>query len=150
MLKSRDLMTREVFTLPATLSLPEAAWALMHHGLSAAPVRDGKGRLVGVLSEADLIDETRDGGLGDEATVADVMTPALLAVAEDDPAMNAAHLMVDHRIHHVVVLAAGGELVGMLTPMHFMKRLADDLHLDDDDLDVLGGDDDQSPTPTHH
>ena len=64
MLTVADLMTREVFTLPASLSLDGAAWALMHRGVSGAPVCDDDGKVVGVLSETELLEarvETPDG-----------------------------------------------------------------------------------------
>ena len=56
MLRAADIMTRRVFTLPASLSLEGAAWALAHRGVSGAPVLDDDGQLVGVLSDAgDLV-----------------------------------------------------------------------------------------------
>jgi predicted transcriptional regulator len=122
-LKARDLMTRDVFTLPASLSLGEAAWALMHRGVTGAPVRDAAGRLVGMVSNADLVDPERGAGGGEPQTIEDVMTPALIAVEEDDPAIEAVHLMVAHGVHRVVVLKRSGELLGIITPMDFLRRL---------------------------
>ena len=55
-LSAADIMTRRVFTLPASLSLEGAAWALAHRGVSGAPVLDDDGQLVGVLSETDLLE----------------------------------------------------------------------------------------------
>jgi predicted transcriptional regulator len=131
MLKARELMTRDVFTLPASLSLDEAAWALMHRGVSGAPVRDRDGSLVGVVSNADLVNPERGPGDGDPArTVADVMTPAVIAVGQDDPAVDAVHLMIDHGVHRVMVLGPEGELLGILTPMDFLRRLLVEGHLE--------------------
>jgi predicted transcriptional regulator len=132
MLKARDLMSRNVFTLPASLSASEAAWALMHRGVSGAPVHDSEGRLVGMLSNADLVDPERGGTDvgGDEwRTVGDIMTPAMIAVGEDAAATDAAQLMVDHGVHRVVVLDAAGGLAGIITPMDFLRRLLLEGHL---------------------
>src|SRR5262245_45363848 len=126
MLKVRDLMKRDAFSLPASLSASEAAWAFMHHGVSAAPVRDAGGQLVGFCSNADLIDGTRTGGSAFDATVEEIMTPAVLSVAEDDAAMDAAHMMVEHHIHQVVVLGPTGELAGMVSAMDFLRHFLDE------------------------
>jgi predicted transcriptional regulator len=123
MLKARDLMSRDVFTVPATLSVGEAAWALMHRGVSGAPVRDGARRLIGVVSNADLVDPERGGDNPGVCTVEDVMTPALIAVAADDPAIDAVHLMLAHGVRRVLVLDEEGELLGILTPMDYLRRL---------------------------
>jgi len=125
MLKARDLMTRNVFTLPASLSASEAAWALMHRGVSGAPVHDAEGHLVGMLSNADLVDPERGGtdADGEWRTVGDIMTPAIIAVSEDASGTDAAQLMVEHGLHRVVVLDAAGGLAGIITPMDFLRRL---------------------------
>jgi CBS-domain-containing membrane protein len=132
MLKAREVMTRDVFTLPASLSLDEAAWALMHRGVSGAPVRERGGAITGVVSNADLVNPERgpDETGAEPRTVADVMTPAVIAVEADDPAVDAVHLMVDHGVHRVLVLGPEGQLLGILTPMDFLRRLLAEGHLE--------------------
>ncbi|HET6282316.1 MAG TPA: CBS domain-containing protein [Polyangia bacterium] len=132
MLKVRDVMTRDVLTLPASLSVQEAAWALMHRGISGAPVRDSHGHLIGVISERDLINPER-GALDDPMmAIEDIMTPALLSVDRDDPAVDAVEIMIAHHIHRVVVVDAAGDLVGIITPMDFLRHLAKHGHLEID------------------
>lgn len=156
MLKARDLMSGEVFTLPATLSVGEAAWALMHRGVSGAPVRDAQGRLVGVVSNADLLDAERGADPAaaiDTRSVQDVMTPALLAVEEDDPAIEAVHLMVAHGVGRVLVLNADGDLRGIITPLDFMQRLLAEGHIEaeaDGEAQRDGESDATAEHPTHH
>jgi len=61
MLKTKiaDVMTRDVFTLDASTPAETAAWELSVRGFTGAPVRDARGRLVGVLSRSDLTDPER-------------------------------------------------------------------------------------------
>jgi CBS-domain-containing membrane protein len=122
MLKIRDIMTRKVFTLSEQASLDDAAWGLTANGVSGAPVRDRRGRLVGVLSKSDLVDPDR-GPDAEERTVADAMTPALLALHADEPAMDAVRLMVADGIHRVVVIDERGRLAGIVTPMDVLRAL---------------------------
>jgi CBS domain-containing protein len=125
-LSAADIMTRRVFTLPATLSLEGAAWALAHRGVSGAPVLDDDGQLVGVLSETDLLEARVGDGLArNEATlVDDAMTPALLSVAPGDPVAEVVALMIAHRAHRVLVLGDAGELVGIITTVDVLRELA--------------------------
>lgn len=125
-------MTRQVMTLPASLSLQEAAWALMHRGVSGAPVLDGEGHLIGVVSERDLINPER-GALDDpETAVEEIMTPAVLVVEADDPAADAVQMMVSHSIHRVLVVDVAGDLIGIVTPMDFLRHLAKHGHIEAD------------------
>ena len=73
-----------------------------------------------------------------ELTVESVMTPAPLAVSEDDSLATARTLLVRHRVHHLPVVNRYG-VVGMLTDrdLHLVAYLANDL-LSEDDL--LAGD----------
>jgi CBS domain-containing protein len=135
-LTAAELMTRGVFTLPASLSVEGAAWALAHRGVSGAPVRDADGQLVGVLSEADLLEagvgDHRDSDGRDDATastpptrlVADIMTPALLAVGPTDPVAEVVALMIAHGAHRVLVLDDAGELLGIVTTVDVLRELA--------------------------
>jgi CBS domain-containing protein len=50
-----DVMTRTVVTLSPKMTLEQAAERLVEKGISGAPVVDEQGRLVGVLSESDLL-----------------------------------------------------------------------------------------------
>lgn len=50
-----DVMTRLVVTLSAKMTLEQAAERLVEKGISGAPVVDDQGRLVGILSESDLL-----------------------------------------------------------------------------------------------
>jgi IMP dehydrogenase len=124
-LNAAQIMTRRVFTLPASLSLEGAAWALAHRGVSGAPVLDDDGELVGVLSETDLLEaKVGDQVAGPLQVVADAMTPALLAVGPNEPVAEVVALMIAHRAHRVLVLADGGELLGIITTVDVLRELA--------------------------
>lgn len=130
MMKAAEIMTREVFTIPSSLSLGGAAWALMHRGVEGAPVRDEEGQLVGVLSSADLL-EARVAEPGSEADfadddrrVAEVMTPALLAVGPSESVSDVLAMMLAHDTHRVLVLDDDGELLGIITTRDLLRELA--------------------------
>src|SRR5262249_46533560 len=54
-LTAADLMSRRVLAIPQEMSLPRAAHLLSQEQVSGAPVVDGQGRCVGVLSATDFV-----------------------------------------------------------------------------------------------
>lgn len=138
MLTVKELMTRGVFTLPPSCLLESAAWALVRRGIGAAPVQADDGRIVGVVSKSDLLqpESAREGGDGvPPLTVADVMTPALVAMDEGGSLAEAVRLMADHGVHRIFVLREDTVLVGVVTALDVLRRLvvrADENRLVDD------------------
>jgi CBS domain-containing protein len=98
----------------------------MHH----FPVVDGDQRLVGVVSETDLILEARnrmtrkeDGANGDSATVKDIFTGHLVTVDNLASPKQALTLLMDHYIRSLPVLA-DGKLVGIVTETDFLREFS--------------------------
>lgn len=136
-------MTRDVFAIPHSLGLAQAAWTLARRGIGGAPVCDDDGQIVGVISKGDLVDLAANGRDDSDATVADVMTPAIVSVEEDDSLVDAIQLMVGHGIHRVVVLDDAGHAAGIVTAMDVLRSLitprnvrdSDRVHELDDDIE---------------
>ena len=124
MLKIADIMTRDVFTLPATCRADRAAWELALRGYTGAPVRDDAGRLVGVLSRSDLADPERNEGGLQQREVQELMTPAMFTLPPTAPVMQAIRLMVREGIHRVIVMDDERTLVGIVTSSDVLTALA--------------------------
>ncbi len=137
MLRVRDIMTRQVFSLSTDQTIDRAIWSFSQNEISGAPVRDPNGKLVGVLSKSDLVDPMR-AEVNSTSTVADAMTPAVWAVHPDDPVMVAVDLMVAKGIHRVLVVRGPGQLEGIVTSMSVMRALADG-RLPPTDVDRVAG-----------
>jgi len=137
MLKISDVMTRDVFTLAASTPAETAAWELCVRGFTGAPVRDARGRLVGVLSRSDLTDPERNQGGMEAKEVRDLMTPGLFALAPSEPAVRAARLMVREGIGRVVVMDRG-ELVGIVTSSDILSQVGSHTAGADVDLPPAG------------
>ena len=124
MLKISDVMTRDVFTLSASVRADQAAWELNARGFTGAPVCDARGRLVGVLSRSDLVDPERTQGGLDTKKVQDVMTPALFTLQASQPLSRAVSLMVREGIRRVVIMERSGAMVGIVTSSDILRQLA--------------------------
>jgi CBS domain-containing protein len=102
--------------------------------IGAIAVKDGK-KIVGIFTERDLmkrvVAQSRDPGT---TPIKDVMTSALVTVADSTTVANAAALMRSHRMRHLVVVDPNGDYLGMLAQRHLLYDLMNDLALKVDDL----------------
>ncbi|WP_345006182.1 CBS domain-containing protein [Streptosporangium album] len=131
----REMMTTDVITVGPTDPVRRAVRTLYEHGVTAAPVLDERGRLVGIVSEMDLLrgEFERDPRssarivLGHSApvpyTVADVMTSEVTTVAETTDVTAAIDLMVCKRVKSLPV-SRNGRVVGMLSRRDLLALLA--------------------------
>lgn len=80
-MRARDLMSSPAITVTARVPVRGAAALLVSHGFTALPVVDDDKRLVGIVTEADLLGGEPGGG-----TVGEVMTSPVETVDADTPA----------------------------------------------------------------
>jgi CBS domain-containing protein len=130
----RDLMTERPRTTDPDTSMFRAARELMYTGLGALPVVDDDDRLLGVLSERELMrhllatEVLSDGvrhpapSIQGKKTVRDVMTRQVLCVAPDQPVAEVAALMSNKDVERVPVVREG-RLVGLLTRGDIVRKL---------------------------
>ena len=112
----RDVMTTEVVTAGAADPVDDAAVLLLRGRHSALPVVDRENRLLGVVSEADLLADAAVRRPG-PVTVGRVMTSPAVAVPADTTVAQARALLVEHGLRTLPVVAGGGadgRLVGVL------------------------------------
>jgi CBS-domain-containing membrane protein len=109
----RDLMATDVATAGVSDPVEEVAARLVEYRFTSLPVVDEQRRLVGLVSEADLLGrEPLTGPSG--RTVATVMTRNVVTLAPDDTIGNA-RLLVAERGLRIVPVVADGRLVGVLS-----------------------------------
>jgi CBS-domain-containing membrane protein len=126
----RDVMTTRVIWVKKDTTFREMATALREYRVSAFPVVDDDRKVIGVVSEADmlnkeaLIDEPgvisgilhrRDQAKARGITAGDLMTTAVVAVRPDDTVEHAAKLMYDRRVKRLPVTDESGHLVGIIS-----------------------------------
>ena len=124
MLRIRDIMTTNVYTVEADASAEEVAWGLTRRHVGGAPARAGQGNLVGVISSSDLVNPEPAQWIRGEATVGDLMSPEVISLYADDPAMAAVVEMAKRDIHRIVVLGEDSKLAGIVTPMDVVRAVA--------------------------
>lgn len=104
--KVRDLMTKDVVTLTADMTIIAASQKLIERNVSNAPVVNEAARLVGFVSELDFIAEYNAGRIYiyPERLVRDIMRITPIAVTADCDLHNVAAIFLQHGYRHLPVL----------------------------------------------
>jgi len=144
-MRAADVMMSEVITVGEDASVQEAARLMAEHGISAVPVVDRDKRVVGMVSEGDLLHRAETGTerrrswwldmvvsanqLAGEyvkshsGCVKDVMTRDVISVTEETGVADIAILLETNRIKRVPVLL-DGRLVGIVSRANLVRALA--------------------------
>jgi CBS domain-containing protein len=109
----RDVMTREVVAVGSGDLLTTAAELMLHHRHTALPVVEPDWRLVGILSEADILTDPM-AGRSVHSTVGSVMTRSPIVVSVEATVGGARALIADRGLRTVPVVE-GDRLVGILS-----------------------------------
>ena len=121
MLKVKDIMTKEVITIPEEMSVQEICATLIKHRLSGLPVIDKKKNLVGFVSERDIITSVnRKDFPGKKAR--DVMSKQVFSVKEDMSTEEVSKLFTEKPIRYVPV-RRGNKVVGIISRKDVISRL---------------------------
>jgi CBS domain-containing protein len=152
----KDVMTTRVIWVKKDATFREMAVALRDHRVSAFPVIDEDGKVIGVVSEADMLNKE---ALGDEPglfggilhrrdqakargiTAGDLMTTAVVAVRPDDTVERAARLMYDRGVKRLPVTDADGHLAGIISRADVLSvfdRTDEDIRKEITDEVILG------------
>lgn len=125
-----ELMTTDLITVRDDQTVADAIVAMVDAHVSALPVLDAKGRLVGVLSTTDLLTAEAEAGdpsareaLFAETLVRDLMTPRPQTVAPDDSVKEAAQQMLYLEVHRLFV-EYDGKLVGVISQSDIVRAVA--------------------------
>jgi len=144
-MRAADVMTNEVITVGEDASVQEAAKLLVEHGISAVPVVDRDKRVVGMVSEGDLLHRAETGTERRRAwwlemvastnqlageyvkshsgSVKDVMKRDVISVTEETTVADIAILLETNRIKRVPVLR-DDRLVGIVSRANLVRALA--------------------------
>ncbi len=148
-MRAMDVMTTQVITVGPDTSVRELALLLSERGISGVPVIDSDNRIVGIVTEGDLLRRTETGtarpterrrvrwldSLASDRELArdyvkshgrkvtDIMTRAVVMVDDTTELAEIANLLETRRIKRVPVLR-GGKLVGIVSRANLVRTLA--------------------------
>jgi CBS domain-containing protein len=151
-LTARDVMNPVVFTVRDNMTVQELANYLIENSITGAPVTDEMGKLVGMVSLADIAESAGEAGAivpdrpepdlhlpgwdhklsADELRqmhvenanllVRDIMMPTVYTIPDDTPVPEIAQTMISGRIHRLLVTREN-HVVGIVTTLDMLKLL---------------------------
>jgi CBS-domain-containing membrane protein len=127
----KDVMTTQVFAVRQDATYKDMATELREHHISALPVLDDEGRVIGVVSESDLLAKQaldghdlgvidgilhrREQAKASAVTAAALMNSPAITITADDTVAHAARLMYTRRVKRLPVVTDDGHLVGIVS-----------------------------------
>ena len=138
-LVARDIMVHEVVTVTPETAIGDVRHSMITRGLSGFPVVDGENRVVGVVSESDIIfseiyqephlvdmlsnviqpsDQAKK-TLGE--SVAEIMTSPAITTLEDASLHELANILLDKKIKRVIVVDPENRPVGLVSRIDLVK-----------------------------
>ena len=114
MLKARDIMTREVYTVGIDTGVEDLARKFIETGVNAMPVVDEAGALHGIVTETDLIAQDRK--------VGEICTTDVTTCSEDTSVAEIAALMVEKQVHLIPVVE-GKRLLGVVARLDIIRSM---------------------------
>ena len=118
---ARDIMTRDVITVMPTMTIKQLANALIKNQVSGAPVAGKKGKIIGIVSEADIVAKKGK-------DVKSIMSKKIVSIDEETPVEKIAQLMMTHHVKRVPVIH-GDQLVGIVSRADIVSAIARGEHV---------------------
>lgn len=145
---AKEIMSSNVITVTRETTVSEVAKLLVEHKVSGLPVVDEESRVIGMVSEGDLIHQDKKlhtpafleilGGIiylenpqrvaqdlqkMTASKVAEIMTPKVYTVKEDTTVESIATIMVERQVNRIPVVDTGGRLVGIVSRQDLVKAM---------------------------
>lgn len=108
-----EIMTKNVRTANADASLRDVSAMMLDGDMGAVPVVDD-GKLIGIVTDRDIVVRSVAKGSSPDAEIREAMTTELFTVRPDDFVFEAIRLMGDKQVRRIPVVTDNGELVGII------------------------------------
>jgi len=145
-MQARDVMVSPVITVERIATVRDVAKVLLEKRISAVPVVDNVGKVVGIVTESDLMHRAEAGTerpyswwvhfLAGDATIAadyvkshaakveDVMTPDVVTATPETPLHEIAALLEERQIRRIPIVNKDGSLVGIVSRANLIQVVA--------------------------
>jgi CBS domain-containing protein len=113
---AKDIMTRDIITVTPTMTVKDLAMTLIKNQISGAPVSAKNGKIVGVVSETDIVAKRGK-------DVRSIMSKKIISVNEETSVEAIAQLMTTHKIKRLPVMR-GEQVVGIVSRADIVSAIA--------------------------
>jgi CBS domain-containing protein len=123
--RCREIMSKRLQTATRTMSLREVAMLMREGDMGALPVVED-GRLVGIVTDRDIVVRAVAEGKDAAAPIEDVMTTSVFTVGPDDYVFEAIRLMGDRQVRRIPVVDEDDRLVGIIAMADVALEMEDE------------------------
>ena len=120
-----DIMTKSLRTATSEMTLREIAEIMRDGDMGAVPIVDGT-RLIGIVTDRDIVVRAVAEDLPDDTPIGKVMTTELFAVGPNDYVFEAIRLMGDKQVRRIPVVEADGSLAGIIAMADIALEMEDE------------------------
>lgn len=124
-LKCSEIMTKNVQTAAREMSISDVAILMRDGDMGSVPVVEN-GRLVGIVTDRDIVVRALAAGQESSAAVEAAMTTEIFSVKPDDFVFTAVRLMGDKQVRRVPVVDENGELAGIIAMADVALEMEDE------------------------
>jgi predicted transcriptional regulator len=117
-----SIATRNPITVKPDDEIRVVAALLTSRKIKGVPVVDAEGRLIGIITQADIVRALAEGKT--EAKVKDYMSSPVITIREDEDLLKAIRVMSERGVGRLVVVDEAGRLVGIITRTDILKYVA--------------------------
>lgn len=127
-----DYMTIDMATINQKHSILDVAKRMVERNISSMALTDDKDRIVGILTERDIVKVVTNGVPPDGVTVGSLMTRPVVSISKDSPIEDAARTMALNKIRHLMVKDPINEqIIGIITLTDLARYLKQNLANED-------------------
>jgi len=149
---AKDIMTTKVITISKDATIGELSRMLLKNRISGVPVVDGEGKLIGMVTDADIITEDmepmfpiyfdpliisyafienfekyqKDAKEYLETKVEEIMARRVKSVKKETPVNEIARIMVKDRINRIPVVDENNKVIGIIARADILKSMVVD------------------------
>ena len=124
-IRCREIMTSNVQTATRNMSLREVASIMRDGDMGSIPVVED-GKLVGIVTDRDIVVRSIADGKDASTPVSDAMTTEIFSVSPDDFAFEAIRLMGDKQVRRIPVVDDNGALAGIIAMADIALEMEDE------------------------
>ncbi len=123
--RCREIMTGNVKTASREMNLREVAVLMREGDMGAMPVVENN-KLVGIVTDRDIVVRAIAEGKNLDTQIGDVMTTEIFSVKPDDFVFEAIRLMGDKQVRRIPVVTESGELAGIIAMADIALEMEDE------------------------
>lgn len=138
-MKARDIMNKNLVAVRSDDDIRKLVDVLLTNGLSGVPVVDSRERVIGIVTEADVINKEMRARMfsaktmikllnvwkesGAENKVGDIMSKDVFTVSEDTDIFDLIEAVIEMKINRIPVVDSDGRLVGIITRADLLRGI---------------------------